>query len=145
MAWSDLANNQAISFTDIQTSGFVLKTGQLHVTSNQCMTRDDIVNKYCVNVTFTANNQLAVKALCLQTTYAYSISAPYSTAAEACGASTTRTRYSGASPLIFESTIYTDPELTSQYNGGNSWFKVSGYSTVFKINTTGLIVEIASC
>jgi len=145
MAWSDLANNQAISFTDIQTSGFVLKTGQSHVTSNQCMTRDDIVNKYCVNVTFTANNQLAVKALCLQTTYAYSISAPYATALLACAGTTSRTRYSGASPLIFESTIYTDPELTSQYNGGNNWFKVTGYNTVFQINSTGLIIDTYNC
>lgn len=145
MAWSDLANNQAISYTDIQTSGFVLKTGQSHVTSNQCMTRDDIVNKYCVNVTFTANNQLAVKALCLQTTYAYSISAPYATALLACAGTTSRTRYSGASPLIFESTIYTDPELTSQYNGGNNWFKVTGYNTVFQINSTGLIIDTYNC
>jgi hypothetical protein len=145
MAWSDLANNQAISFTDIQTSGFILKTGESHVTSNQCMTRDDIVNKYYVNVTFTANNQLAVKALCLQTTYAYTFSAAFATAAEACGASTSRTRYSGDSPLVFESTIYTDAAKTLQLNGGNSWFKVAGYSTVFKINTTGLIVEIVSC
>jgi hypothetical protein len=145
MAWSDLANNQAISFTDIQTSGFVLKTGQSHVTSNQCMTRSDIQNKYYVNVTSTDMNQLAVKALCLQTTYAYSLSAPFATAAEACGATTTRTRYSGDSPLVFESTIYIDAAKTSQLNGANNWFKVAGYSTVFKINATGLIVEIASC
>lgn len=145
MAWSDLANNQAISFTDIQTSGFILKPGESHVTSNKCMTRDDIVNKYYVNVTFTANNQLAVKALCLQTTYVYSFSLPFPTAAEACGASTSRTRYSSASPLVFESTIYTDAALTSQLNGGNSWFKVAGYSTVFQINSTGLIVDIVAC
>ena len=145
MAWSDLANNQAISFTDIQTSGFILKTGESHVTSNQCMTRSDIQNKYYVNVTSTDMNQLAVKALCLQTTYAYSLSAPFATAAEACGATTTRTRYSGDSPLVFESTIYIDAAKTSQLNGANNWFKVAGYSTVFKINATGLIVEIASC
>lgn len=145
MAWSDLADNQAISFTDIQTSGFVLKTGESHVTSNQCMTRDDIVNKYYVNVTFTANNQLAVKALCLQTTYAYTLSAPYATAVEACAGTTSRTRYSGDSPLVFESTIYLDAAKTMQLNGANNWFKVAGYTTVFQINSTGLIVDTFNC
>lgn len=145
MAWSDLANNQAISFTDIQTSGFILKTGESHVTSNQCMTRDDIVNKYYVNVNFTANNQLAVKSLCVKTTYAYTLSAPYATSAQACAGTASRTRYSGDSPLVFESTIYLDAAKTMQLNGGNNWFKVAGYSSVFKINTTGLIVEIVAC
>jgi len=145
MAWSDLASNQAISYTDIQTSGFILKTGESHVTSNQCMTRSDIQNKYYVNVTSTDMNQLAVKALCLQTTYAYTFSAPYATAIEACAGTTSRTRYSGASPLIFESTIYTDAAKTLQLNGGNNWFKVAGYTTVFKINSTGLIVDTYNC
>lgn len=50
MAWSDLLSNQEVSFTDAQTSGFPLKAGQSHSTSNQCMTKSEIVAKYTVNI-----------------------------------------------------------------------------------------------
>jgi len=50
MAWSDVQSNQMVSFTDAQTSGFSLKPGQSHVTSNQCMTKDEITTKYYVSV-----------------------------------------------------------------------------------------------
>ena len=62
MAWEDLANNQMVSFTDAQTSGFSLKSGQSHVTSNQCMTRLDIVTKYNVSISGYADNQLVPKS-----------------------------------------------------------------------------------
>jgi hypothetical protein len=54
-----------VSFTDAQTSGFTLKSGQSQVTSNQCMSRLDIINKYNVNINplLCADNELAVKSL----------------------------------------------------------------------------------
>lgn len=66
MAWSSLASNQMVSFTDAQTSGFTLKSGQSHVTSNQCMTSSDITTKYNVTIGTTyanpyASNQLVAK------------------------------------------------------------------------------------
>jgi hypothetical protein len=65
MPWNDLANNQMVSYTDAQTSGATLKSGQSQVTSNQCMTRLDIVTKYNVNINILlcANNQLAPKSI----------------------------------------------------------------------------------
>jgi hypothetical protein len=62
MAWSNVAANQMVSFTDAQTGGFTLKSGQSSVTSNQCMTKNDAFTKY--NLTATANtNSLASNQL----------------------------------------------------------------------------------
>lgn len=63
MAWSSLASNQMVSYTDAQTSGATLKSGQSQVTSNQCMTRLDIVTKYNVIISefLFPNNQLVPK------------------------------------------------------------------------------------
>ena len=62
MAWEDLASNQMVSFTDAQTSGFTLKSGQSHVTSNQCMTKSEILTKYNVTISGYADNQLVPKS-----------------------------------------------------------------------------------
>jgi len=63
MPWNDLASNQMVSYTDAQTSGATLKSGQSQFTSNQCMTRLDIVTKYNVIISdiLFANNQLVPK------------------------------------------------------------------------------------
>lgn len=64
MAWSDLTDTQMVSFTDAQTSGFTLNSGQSQVTSNQCMTKAEILAKYNVSATSIsgyANNQLVPK------------------------------------------------------------------------------------
>jgi len=64
MAWIDLANNQMVSFTDAQTSGIALKSGQSHVTSNECMTKTQIQAKYNVltaPMDSFASNQLVEK------------------------------------------------------------------------------------
>lgn len=48
MAFNDLASNQAVSFTNAQTSGAPLLPGQSHTTSNEIMTKSDLVAKYSV-------------------------------------------------------------------------------------------------
>lgn len=56
MAWSNLANNQMVSYFDASTSGFVLNSGKSHFTTlpaaNQCMTKADALLKYNLNPTF---------------------------------------------------------------------------------------------
>jgi hypothetical protein len=61
MPWNDLASNQMVSFIDAQTSGFPLKSGQSHVTSNQCMTKSEILTKYNVTISGYDDNQLVPK------------------------------------------------------------------------------------
>lgn len=65
MAWNDLTDTQMVSYTDAQTSGFPLKSGQSNVTSNQCMTKSEILTKYNVsssNMSSYTDNQLVPKS-----------------------------------------------------------------------------------
>lgn len=59
MAFSDLASNQAVSFTNAQSSGAPLKPGQSHTTSNEIMTKSDLTTKYNV---LTSNSTLSPKS-----------------------------------------------------------------------------------
>ena len=66
MSFSSLASNQAVTFTDMQSSGVPLNTGQSAVTSTQCMQVSDLINMYAVNTSNStlvpkASNQLIVK------------------------------------------------------------------------------------
>lgn len=65
MAWSTLAANQMVSFTDAQEGGFTLNGGQSHVTSTQCMTKNDALTKYNLvasNMSSYTNTQLVPKS-----------------------------------------------------------------------------------
>ena len=65
MAWSGLASNQMVSYTDAQGGGFALQPGQSPVTSNQCMTKANAIAKYVLNPTPLApyaSNQLIPKS-----------------------------------------------------------------------------------
>lgn len=82
MSWASLAANQMVSFTDAQGSGFGLNASQSHVTSEQCMTKAEIIAKYNVSsasMASYANNQLVPKQA-WQTGTVYQ-SAPYSESA----------------------------------------------------------------
>jgi hypothetical protein len=46
MAWSDLTDDQMVSFTDAQTSPFTIDYCQNQITSNKCMDVSDISTKY---------------------------------------------------------------------------------------------------
>jgi hypothetical protein len=65
MAWNDLLANQMVSYTDAQGGGFTLNSGQIAVTSNQCMTKAQAIEMYNVNpnnLSAYANNQLIPKS-----------------------------------------------------------------------------------
>jgi hypothetical protein len=66
MAWNDLLDNQMISFTDLQSSGFSLNPGQSHraTLTNQCITKSESLLKYNIkatNLSIYADNQLIPK------------------------------------------------------------------------------------
>jgi hypothetical protein len=66
MSWNSLASNQMVSFTDASGSGFSLNSGQSHVTSNKCMTKDEALTKYNLDATYMsayASNQLVPKGV----------------------------------------------------------------------------------
>ena len=60
------ASNQMVTFTQAQSLGFALKSGQSHVTSNQCMTKSDALAKYNVDadaMSSYASNQLVPRSV----------------------------------------------------------------------------------
>jgi len=66
MAWNDLLDNQMVSFTDLQSSGFSLNPGQSHriTLTNQCITKSESLVKYNIkatNLSIYADNQLIPK------------------------------------------------------------------------------------
>jgi len=71
------ASNQMVSFTQAQSLGFSLKSGQSSVTSTQCMTKSEALAKY--NLTVSAmdgysSNQLVPKSAWVTASSAYSAS-----------------------------------------------------------------------
>lgn len=59
------ASNQIVSFTAAQSLGFALKSGQSHITSNQCMTKSDATTKYNLDLNLMSsytNNQLVPRS-----------------------------------------------------------------------------------
>lgn len=65
MAWSSLASNQMVTFTNAADGGFSLNSGQSHVASNKCMTKDEALTKYNLDaspMSAYASNQLVPKS-----------------------------------------------------------------------------------
>lgn len=162
MAFSNLAANQMVSYTDAQSGGFTLNSGQSHVTSNQCMTKSDALTKYNLDpapMSSYANNQLVPKSTWVaNVTPSYSFwgfsQFGYSDANEACGDLVfSNLWYTSYQPFSYPQvgmTLYFDQELTIPINGNNIWwnsyeaFNVSQPQS-FNISTEGLISGNNSC
>ena len=73
------STNQLVSFTDAQSLGLYLQSGQSNVTSNLIMTRSDATTKYILNLTALSaypNNQCPPKSAILSNCENYTMSAP---------------------------------------------------------------------
>ena len=66
MAWGDLTNSQMVSFNDIQGSGVSLKSGQVAISTDQCITKAEALTMYNINTLAVepyASNQLIPKSI----------------------------------------------------------------------------------
>jgi len=99
MAWTDLASNQIPTFTDLQTSGFSLNSGQSAVTSNECVTKANALAKY--NLSSTAMNAFESNQLVPKSSYASGSVTSYSYSVKL---GTTTTNVCTATPT----TVYSD-------------------------------------
>lgn len=149
MAWSSLASNQMVSFTDAQGGGFTLQSGQSNVTSNQCMTKSDALTKYVLNSSYMssyASNQLVPKNTWVAGTTSYSFNfstTSATTPSSACALSYGLTLYSNSSTLSLSTILYTDSGLTTLFNGSSRYWHGESYSC--RINTVGIIYIIDPC
>ena len=142
MAWGDLNNDDLVSFTNMQSSGIPLKSGQSATTSNDIMTKDAVTTKYFLDLsvsTLAAKNSLdcvAKKDLSTGTAYSYlvRVSTDYTFI---CG-ELEITVYSPDSSYAISMTLYTDSTLTNLLTG-YSWI-VGPDSTIRDLNpSTGVI------
>lgn len=50
--WSNLVDNQGVSFTDAQGGGFTLKSGKSHITSEKLVTKAEALDMYELDLTY---------------------------------------------------------------------------------------------
>jgi hypothetical protein len=144
MPFNDLAANQMVTYTDAQTGGFTLKSGQSSVTSNQCMTKSDALAKYVLSTTPMepySSNQLVPKNTWSSAATAYSYifgNYNFETSPSACsGGNTGMTLYSPSATLVVNSKLYYDSQMTqvvgeaeingNWYKSGNTTYRIQDY------------------
>lgn len=150
MAFADLSPTQAVSFTDAQSSGFALKAGQSHVTSNQCMTKSDALAKYVLNATSMnsfSDNQLVPKNNWATGVVGNAITVYLSnpSADATCGShSYGLTVYSTNTSISNGITLYSDANMSSVYSSRLNHYDAGG-NRLFTINTSGVVSILGSC
>jgi hypothetical protein len=138
MAWSSLAANQIPTFTDLQTSGFTLNSGQSAVTSNECVTKANALAKY--NLSSTAMNSFASNQLVPKSAYASGAVTSYSytvklgtTLTNVCTA-TPITIYSESSTWAFGMGLYEDAALTTLISTTNQYIVQTINNDIYNID-----------
>ncbi len=154
MAWSSLASNQMVSYTEAQGGGFTLQSGQSHVTSNECMTKSEAFAKYILNATTASgfdNNELLAKSGwasgVVGNSFSFGTVDSGSSAGACSGPNTGRTLYSSSSTLSVGTHLYTDSLLTNSFipgDGTQSYYLHSG-SNSYRVTQLGIINLITAC
>lgn len=152
MAFSDLTSNQMVTFTNAQSGGFTLNSGQSNVTSNQCMTKNDALTKYNLtasSMSSYASNQLVPKSTWLSaaTYYAFNRTLGYDSDSAACNFTYVGVLYSGNASPILGNIMYTDTALTIPFNGVDFWYSFDGNlsGSSYQINSSGQLVAFYDC
>jgi len=129
------ASNQMVTFTQAQSLGFALKSGQSHVTSNQCMTKADILAKYNVTISGYADNQLVPRSAWVGSSYVYKVSSShFNSRLEASNNPFYMVdKYSSSSSIINGMKIYNEPSLLTVYAGHGYYFKIDNYSCLISV------------
>ena len=156
MAWNDLTSNQMVTFTDAQSSGFALNSGQSHVTSNQCMTKSEALAKYNLSnsaMASYADNQLMPKSAWVNAVWAFNIGNQYSSSKGINGSciscaypgQSTIVLYAKQSNIINGTVLYSDANATIPYVNGNYYTQFYKNGSVFSIDNTGVVSALTSC
>ncbi|MEZ0182655.1 hypothetical protein AB9T89_10445 [Flavobacterium oncorhynchi] len=143
------ASNQMVSFTQAQSLGFSLNSGQSHVTSNQCMTKSDALTKYNLNAanmsSFSAN-QLVPKnnwATGVVGNYFDCLVNDHGESATCQNAFLEEPLYSSASYLAVGVSVFFDAQLTTPALAMN--YKFRTLNKLVSVNNSGVIFSIVDC
>jgi hypothetical protein len=157
MAWSNVANNQMVSYFDASTSGIPLLSGQSHFTTlpaaNQCMTKANMQAKYNLNATNLnpyASNQLVPKSAWATAVTSYFVPVSYSqfsTATLACaelGFSGMGGLYKATSAPVGNGTVlYQNAGLTILFPGIGYFQIIDGM--IGRLSNVGVVSEYQGC
>lgn len=133
------APNQMVTFTQAQSLGFSLKSGQSHVTSNQCMTKTEALAKYNLNATAMngyASNQLVPKSVWVSGVnwYVYKVStSSFLNRSEACNTPFVVSKYSPSPTITNGMVIYNESSFSTVYSGNGNYFKIDNYSCLISV------------
>lgn len=144
------ASNQMVTFTQAQSLGFPLNSGQSHVTSNQCMTKSDALAKYNLDASAMnsySSNQLVPRSAWVNSVayYSYVISENTEDETTCSVYGTPITVYSSLHSISLPMTFYTNTSLTTPYDGWgyNHYYAVE--NQLLTISNAGVLTAIVSC
>ena len=149
------ASNQMVTFTQAQSLGFALKSGQSHVTSNQCMTKADILAKYNVTISGYADNQLVPRsawASVIEGIPFLTNSPIFNNKSEACASTINlnNTKYT-INGLVLGARIYSDKACTTEFKQVTGLIylafeiSVSQYRKAYRLDANGVVDYVESC
>lgn len=151
------ASNQMVTFTEAQSLGFSLKSGQSHVTSNQCMTKSEALTKYNVDadaMSSYAENQLVPRSVWVNAdfngfSYTYNISKGTVESGSANATCLVHdlafSVYSDSSVISLNMFFYANKELTIRFNGNNTTYYYASGNQLLRIDGYGFLNKINNC
>lgn len=138
-----------ITFTQAQTLGVGLKPNQLHVNSNQCMTKLNATTKYNLKATAMdgyADNRLVPKSTWVSAVSTYQIALSSTNTSATCSSYGTMFQvYSNSSVIQAPMTFYSNIDLTNVYVGGNLAHYDQSGNQLLTIDSSGSLTAISSC
>ena len=149
------ASNQMVTFTQAQSLGFALKSGQSHVTSNQCMTKSDALAKYNVDadaMSSYANNQLVPRSAWVSVVVGIPFSTNYyyfNNKSEVCasGSVHSHTEYT-INGLMLGARIYSDQACTKEIHRTGEFFYSAIENSVkkaYRLDANRVVDYVESC
>lgn len=149
------ASNQMVTFTQAQSLGFSLNSGQSHITSNQCITKSEALAKYNLDanaMSSYASNQLVPKSVWISGVSYFTYNFHYNVGEICLANADVETNplvvvYSTSSAIVTGMVFYTNTSLTATLNGSNrsqSYFSQSTNQQLY-INNVGVLTIINHC
>lgn len=139
------ASNQMVTFTQAQSLGYTLNSGQSHILSDKCMTKTEALAKYNLNASAMSSytsNQLVPKSVLINVSNYYS----YQISAGGClDQIETINLYSSSASIAVGMVFYTNTSLTNTYSGRSLGRFYPNGNQLLTINDSGVLDAADNC